>query len=128
MNTKQFFGALAFTALGITTSAQAENYEGVVTIRSDRPRSDLAAEAREAARNPIAGEASFVDSAVAAGERLARADVRGAAVSTARAGNPYGDNAGAGVLSLKSESATHKALEAQARKFPDAYRNRASGG
>ena len=59
MNTKQFFGAIAFAALGITTSAQAENYEGVLTVRTDRLRSDLAVDAREAARHPVAGEAFF---------------------------------------------------------------------
>ena len=128
MNTKQFFSALAFTAVGIATSAQAENYDGVVTIRSERPRADLAAEAREAARNPIAGEASFVSKIDVPNERLARAEVRNAALSIARAGNPYGDNAGAGVLGLTSGPATHKSLEPQARKTPDANRNRASGG
>lgn len=117
MNTKQFFGAIAFAALGITTSAQAENYEGVLTVRADRLRSDLAVEAREAARHPVAGEAFFPETPLVPGAPLARADLHSAAAAAAREGNPYGEALGAGVLRLTGGSATPAALlGSQARK------------
>ncbi|WP_143684701.1 hypothetical protein [Variovorax sp. KK3] len=115
MNTKQLLNAALLGALGFSTSAMAETYEGVLTVRSDRPRAQAFEEARQAARNPVAGEASFAENVFVPRGTLARDDVRRAAVSNARAGNLHGDYAGAGVLSLQGASAAGQAQGKQAR-------------
>lgn len=127
MNTKQFSRAVALCALGFTGMAKAETYEGVLAIQSHRSRSEVAMEAREAARNPIAGEASFAENVYVSRGQLARTDVRRAAVSIARAGNPYGDHAGAGVLTVRGNSVADQTVETQARKTPAATHDSRSG-
>lgn len=104
MNTKQIINALALAGMGFATLANAEPYDGVLAIRSERPRSELVMEARGAALRPIFGEASLVDAAPGFVGRLTRAEVRRDAVSASRAGNLHGDHAGAGVLSLRGGS------------------------
>jgi hypothetical protein len=105
------------------TSASAETYQGVQTIQSSRTRAEVIAEAKNAARDPVFGEAAYVVAApVTKSSRTlmqARADV-----IAARIGNPYAEAESAGVLSVGKGVATRAAVRAEGReaaKYPAAF-------
>ncbi|QRF62371.1 hypothetical protein [Variovorax paradoxus] len=106
--------SIVLSIFGFIGLAKAETYEGVTHIRSERPRAAVSAEARTAARSPDAGEASYAVHSAVRVHQSSRADVMRSTAEAARAGNPYGDHAGAGVLSLRDGKWTHDAMPAQA--------------
>lgn len=113
MNTQRIL-SIAFSILGFIGSAKAETYEGVTSVRSERPRSAVSSEAHAAARHSAAGEASYADHSAVRVHQLDRADVMRSTAEAARSGNPYGDHAGAGVLSLRDGKANGETMPAQA--------------
>ena len=116
MKTSQVLGAIVLSILGITTSAQAEQYQGVQRIESVRARSDVAADARAATRMSVFGEALVENTrAVVVGE-ADRTAVRTGAMAASRAGNIYGDAASAGVLRLAQNGmVARESMRAQAQ-------------
>lgn len=98
MQVLKVLSAAAITALFVA-SATAEEYEGVLQVRSAASRSDVRAEAVAAARlpNPYAegADSGIPDPVLSA---VDRGTVRTQARATARAGNLYGDAWSPGVL------------------------------
>ena len=103
---------LALAAVG----AQAETYDGVLTVNTVASRADVDAQARATARaGDVFSEASFAGVTPGLTASADRATVRNQAVLAARQGNIYGEVASAGVLSVGGSQIDRAAVRADAR-------------
>jgi hypothetical protein len=117
MKTSQFIGAAVLSILGVATGAQAETYQGVQTINSVASRSEVAAEARIAARNGDAySEASYGGVAPVLNSSVSRSSVRVQAAQAARQGDIYSDAAMYGFPAPTIGQANRAAVRAEARE------------
>ena len=114
MNTSKIIAAAALSLLA-AVGAQAETYEGVQTVNTVASRSEVAADATQAARTAVFGEARYNGVAPALNGSTDRASVHNQAVQTARMGNLYGNQASAGVLSVGNGNVDRAAVRAEAR-------------
>lgn len=116
MKTSKIIAAAALSLLA-AAGAQAETYEGVLTVNSVASRAEVDAQARSVARaGNVYGEAAFAGVAPALTASADRASVRNQAVQTARLGNIYGEVASAGVLSTGGSYVDRGAVRAEARQ------------
>ncbi len=117
MNTSKIIAAAALSLLA-AAGAQAETYEGVLTVNSVVSRADVAAEARVAARaGNIYGESVNAGVAPVLNSGLDRATVRGEAVEAARQGNLYSEagSYGYGLPATANGLVDRAAVRAEAR-------------
>lgn len=117
LKTSQFLGAVFLSILGVSSAAQAETYQGVQTVHSTVSRSEVAAEARAAARaGDVFGEASYGGVAPVMNSGLDRATVRSQASQAARQGDLYSDAATYGFPAPIVGQADRAAIRAEARE------------
>lgn len=115
MKTSKILAAAALSLLA-AVGAQAETYEGVLTVNSVASRADVDAQARATARaGNIYADAAYAGVAPALTASTDRALVRSQAVQTARLGNIYGEQASAGVLSVRGGYVDRATARAEAR-------------
>ena len=115
MKTSKIIGAAALSLLA-AVGAQAETYDGVLTVNSVVSRAEVAAQARDTARaGDIYADAAYAGVTPALTASTDRATVRSQAVQTARLGNIYGEDASAGVLSAGKSDLDRAAVRAEAR-------------
>jgi len=98
MKTVSKFLAASTVALVFATGAQAEKYEGVHPLSTERSRSELQTEARAATQNFSAfGDltAAYVHAPT---DKRKRAEVRAEAVNASKDFQAYGDASGMGVM------------------------------
>jgi hypothetical protein len=115
MNTTKIIAAAALSLLA-AVGAQAETYDGVLTVHSVASRAEVDGQARAAARaGNIYADAADAGVAPALTASADRATVRNQAVQTARLGNIYGESASAGVLSAGASNIDRAAVRAEAR-------------
>ena len=97
--------------------AQAETYDGVLTVNSVASRAEVAAQASATARaGDVFSEAAFSGVTPALTASTDRATVQRQAVDIARQGNVYGEVASAGVLSTRGGYVDRGAVRAEARE------------
>ena len=115
MKTSQIISAVALSLLAVA-GAQAETYEGVHSIASTTPRSEVKAQAVVAAHSedPYAEGASSRHSVAPTGA-VARATVLSAAVVAAHSPNPYAEGYGQGVAPVPAGTVDRFAVRAEAR-------------
>ncbi len=115
MKTSKIIAAAALSLLA-AVGAQAETYDGVLTVHSVASRADVQAQARATARaGDIYADAASAGVAPALTASIDRATVRSQAVQTARLGNIYGDDAFAGVQSISRGQSDRATVRAEAR-------------
>lgn len=115
MKTSKIIAAATLSLLA-AVGAQAETYDGVLTVNTVASRADVDAQARATARaGDVFSEASFAGVTPALTASADRATVRSQAVQTARQGNLYGEVASAGVLSVGGSQIDRAAVRADAR-------------
>jgi len=124
MNTQSLTAIAVFSFMAAATVAHAETYEGVLARPFERARSEVVQEARETAREPVAGEASYAGHAARPVAQLSRERVRGAALASVRDGNAHADYAGSTVLTVQKRTGTNDPLRAAPHLVPSGYGDR----
>ena len=115
MKTSKIIAAATLSLLA-AVGAQAETYDGVLTVNSVASRAEVAAQARATARSgDVFSEAAFSGVTPALTASIDRATVQRQAVDIARQGNVYGEVASAGVLSVGGSQVDRAAVRADAR-------------
>lgn len=115
MKTTKIIAAAALSLLA-AVAAQAETYEGVLTVNAVASRADVDAQARATARaGDIYAEGAYAGVTPALTASADRTTVQNQAVQTAHLGNIYGEDAGAGVLSVRGSQLDRAAVRAEAR-------------
>lgn len=116
MKTSKIIAAATLSLLA-AVGAQAETYDGVLTVNSVASRADVDAQARATARaGDVFADAAFSGVAPALTASADRATVQQQAVEIARQGNVYGEVASAGVLSTRGGYVDRGAVRAEARE------------
>ena len=116
MKTSKIIAAATLSLLA-AMGAQAETYDGVLTVNSVASRAEVAAQARATARaGDVFSEAAFSGVTPALTASVDRATVQNQAVEIARQGNVYGEIASAGVLSTRGGYVDRGAVRAEARE------------
>lgn len=115
MKTSKILAAAAFTLLA-AAGAQAETYQGVLTVNSLNSRAEVAQQAVAAAHtaDPYAeGYGQGVQPVLASS--VDRSVIRSQAVAAAHTADPYAEGASSGVAPLLASSVDRATVRAEAR-------------
>lgn len=115
MKTSKIIAAAALTLLA-AAGAQAESYQGVLTIAGQNSRAEVAQQAVVAAHsvNPYSDTYGQGVQPVLASS-VDRSVIRGEAVVAAHSPNPYAEGASSGVAPMLASSIDRATVRAQAR-------------
>jgi hypothetical protein len=124
MNNPSLRAIVVLSFVTFAAVAHAETYHGVLARPIERARLEVVQEARDAAREPVTGEAFYAGHTAVAVGQFSRESVRGGALASMRSGTPHPDYAGSTVLTVQKRNGVNDPLRAAPRQVPSALGDR----